>query len=123
MEGGFWWGFFLWIIGVIIVAVRPNDARSQDDYSSHIFYCPNCRKVFSGVSSSSSEKCYSCNSTLVETTILSDVWRSYTEYTKEEMKRAFANGQYLRNGNAATRSAPSPSPVSGADEIKKYKEI
>ena len=25
MEGGFWWGFFLSIIGIIIVAVRPND--------------------------------------------------------------------------------------------------
>lgn len=22
-EGGFWWGFWLWVIGVIIVAVRP----------------------------------------------------------------------------------------------------
>ncbi len=25
MEGGFWWGFFLGIIGIIIVAVRPKD--------------------------------------------------------------------------------------------------
>jgi len=25
MEGGFWWGFFLWIIGIIVVAVRPSD--------------------------------------------------------------------------------------------------
>ena len=24
-EGGFWWGFFLTIIGIIIVAVRPKD--------------------------------------------------------------------------------------------------
>ncbi len=24
-EGGFWWGFWLWIIGVIIVALRPKD--------------------------------------------------------------------------------------------------
>ncbi len=27
MEGGFWWGFFLGIIGIIIVAVRPNDKK------------------------------------------------------------------------------------------------
>ena len=26
MEGGFWWGFWLWIIGIIVVAVRPNDS-------------------------------------------------------------------------------------------------
>ena len=25
MEGGFWWGFLLWIIGIIVVAVRPKD--------------------------------------------------------------------------------------------------
>lgn len=27
MEGGFWWGFFLSIIGIIVVAVRPNDNK------------------------------------------------------------------------------------------------
>ena len=25
MDGGFWWGFWLWVIGIIVVAVRPND--------------------------------------------------------------------------------------------------
>ena len=25
MNNGFWWGFFLGIIGIIVVAVRPND--------------------------------------------------------------------------------------------------
>ena len=28
MEGGFWWGFWLWIIGIIVVAVRPNENNS-----------------------------------------------------------------------------------------------
>lgn len=32
MDGGFWWGFWLGIIGIIIVAVRPNDSRPT--YSS-----------------------------------------------------------------------------------------
>ena len=27
MKGGFWWGFFLNIIGIIVVAVRPNDNK------------------------------------------------------------------------------------------------
>lgn len=25
MDGGFWWGFFLWFIGLIVVACRPKD--------------------------------------------------------------------------------------------------
>ncbi len=29
MDGGFWWGFFLGIIGIIIVAVRPNDKATS----------------------------------------------------------------------------------------------
>jgi uncharacterized membrane protein YeaQ/YmgE (transglycosylase-associated protein family) len=29
-DGGFWWGFFLSIIGIIVVAVRPfNDSSSN----------------------------------------------------------------------------------------------
>lgn len=28
MDGGFWWGFFLLVIGIIVVAVRPNDKSS-----------------------------------------------------------------------------------------------
>lgn len=29
MTGGFWWGFFLWVIGIIIVAVRPNEDQNN----------------------------------------------------------------------------------------------
>jgi len=25
MEGGFWWGFLLGVLGIIVVAVRPKD--------------------------------------------------------------------------------------------------
>lgn len=25
MDGGFWWGFFLWVIGIVVVALRPID--------------------------------------------------------------------------------------------------
>lgn len=36
MHGGFWWGFFLWAIGVIVVAVRPNEnqVNSQQQNAS-----------------------------------------------------------------------------------------
>ena len=35
MDGGFWWGFFLWIIGIIVVAVRPNDKLSYQTSSTY----------------------------------------------------------------------------------------
>lgn len=33
MDGGFWWGFWLWIIGIIVVAVRPNDKPVHYQYA------------------------------------------------------------------------------------------
>ena len=36
MVGGFWWGFFLWIIGIIVVAVKPNDKAKNE----HNYYVP-----------------------------------------------------------------------------------
>lgn len=50
-DGGFWWGFFLLGIGVLVVALRPEipvaaPARG-DDLPSYLenpgaWYCPNC---------------------------------------------------------------------------------
>ena len=34
MEGGFWWGFWLGIIGIIIVAVRPNEGKNTNTAQS-----------------------------------------------------------------------------------------
>ena len=31
MKGGFWWGFLLGIIGVIVVAVRPKDKQEASN--------------------------------------------------------------------------------------------
>lgn len=28
-NGGFWWGFFLGVIGIIVVALRPNDGQKK----------------------------------------------------------------------------------------------
>ncbi len=37
MNGGFWWGFWLGIIGIIIVAVRPNDNYSPQASNSNSY--------------------------------------------------------------------------------------
>ena len=34
MKGGFWWGALLGIIGIIVVAVRPNDSYSNQSAKS-----------------------------------------------------------------------------------------
>lgn len=31
MSGGFWWGFFLGVVGLVVVAVRPNDNAKYND--------------------------------------------------------------------------------------------
>ena len=32
-DGGFWWGFFLGILGLIVVAVRPDKSNPEQDKS------------------------------------------------------------------------------------------
>ena len=36
MEGGFWWGFFLTIIGIVVVAVRPKENTAENVTNSTI---------------------------------------------------------------------------------------
>ncbi len=33
-EGGFWWGFFLGIIGIIVIACKPQNTTAPSDYST-----------------------------------------------------------------------------------------
>lgn len=123
IAGGFWWGFFLLVIGIIVVALMPVDKARQEEYlnnTEHIFYCPHCKKTFSGISVKENDKCLNCNSLLIETSILRDDWQNYSDDKKEQLKKAFAEGQYSRN--ATSVNLPS-SIVVGADEIKKYKEL
>ena len=123
IAGGFWWGFFLLVIGIIVVALMPVDKARQEEYlnnTAHIYYCPQCGKTFSGVSDKKNDNCPNCNRLLLETSILRDDWQNYSDDKKEQLKRAFAEGQYSRN--APSTNAP-VSIVGGADEIKKYKEL
>ncbi len=60
MEGGFWWGFFLNVIGIIIVAVRPNDqvknpapvpagsSVASDPNADYRFQCQRCGHLSTG---------------------------------------------------------------------------
>lgn len=60
MEGGFWWGFFLNVIGIIIVAVRPNDqvknpapipavpTAANDPNADYRFQCQSCGHLSTG---------------------------------------------------------------------------
>ena len=123
MAGGFWWGFFLWVIGIIVVALMPVDKAKQEEYlnnTAHIYFCPQCGKTFSGISDKKNDNCPNCNCLMLETSILRDEWQNYSDDKKEQLRRAFAEGQYSRK--ATSTNSPS-SIVGGADEIKKYKEL
>ena len=96
MEGGFWWGFFLWIIGIIVVAVRPNDAKKQEEYmdnTPHIFYCPNCNKTYSGISGKYNDTCPDCNELLLEASVLRDVWQKFSSEKKSEYEKGIRQWQ------------------------------
>lgn len=123
MSGGFWWGFFLWIIGIIVVALLPADTKKQEEFldnSLHIYYCAHCEKTYSGVSDKKNDSCPNCGSLLLETTILRDTWQSFSGGKKEQIKKAFAAGQYLRH---PALSSVHITVVDGAEEIKKFKEL
>lgn len=123
VAGGFWWGVFLWVIGIIVVALMPVDKARQEEYlnnTAHIYYCPQCDKTYSGVSDKKNDVCPNCNCLLIETAVLLDDWQNFSDAKKEQMKKAFAEGQYSRNATSITAPA---SIVGGADEIKKYKEL
>ena len=121
MEGGFLWGFFLGVIGIIVVAVRPNEGPTPSTItSSHVLYCKKCNMVYNYDKSS----CVSCNSPLLETSILRTDWKDFSADKRTELKEAFSKGQYIFDGNKPPVNTVSTTiATSGADEIKKYKEL
>lgn len=122
MAGGFWWGFFLWIIGIIVVAVRPSDQTKQSDAlanTAHIFYCSACNQIFSGTIDKKIEICPKCGSVLLETSVLRKTWDSLSKENRQQMRRAFTQGQYLKGDHTQMI----PPAVSAADEIEKFKGL
>ncbi|WP_035797357.1 SHOCT domain-containing protein [Butyrivibrio sp. MB2005] len=110
------------IIGFIILAIKGKATPDETLLNNqHIFYCPSCKKTFSAIGNNKSD-CPNCSVPTKETTVLTETWRTYTDSQKEEMKMAFEQGQYLRMA-PFMQPVVNQTTVSGADEIKKYKEL
>lgn len=55
-DGGFWWGFFLGFIGLIVVACRPeNKESSYNDGTSQEFLCQKQKRTEEAVSETKKE--------------------------------------------------------------------
>ncbi len=106
MKGGFWWGFFLNIIGIVVVAVRPNENPNnskdiveddnynrEEDYNKKpvVLFCKNCNRVYL----SYKEKCDSCNMPLLKTTFLCKEWTGYLKKDQDRYVDGFSRGQYV----------------------------
>ena len=116
MQGGFAWGFFLGIIGIIIVAVRPKDS-AVSTRGTKLYYCKNCNGIYTGRNLT---VCPECNLPVAETQFYYSDWQGITDEKKSELKKAIAEGQYLVN----VKDTPTTSTTTcQADEIKKYKEL
>ena len=134
MEGGFWWGFFLTIIGIVVVAVRPNDQQndsargvqaSRDDLDDvpHIYICRECRTTFGGTIQSRPERCPKCGGEILETTVLLDQWRELSDAEKEERRAAFLQGRMLRGADSESGQAAASAAIDNAEAIRKYKGL
>ena len=117
------------IIGFIILAIKgkPTDVEKRQELlskASHIYYCRNCDSTFSG-DHKVLHKCPTCNIMTDETMVLTDEWRMYNDDRKAQMKKAFAHNQYLVSSEMMPPpiSIDTPSAVSSADELKKFKDL
>lgn len=108
------------LVGFIVLAFHGKATREEIlDNTPHIFYCSSCGSTYSGETNVNT-KCPDCNVFTVETTILRDDWRKFTQDRKEQMKELFSKGQYLRNAEVISKITKTSE---GADDIKKYKEL
>ena len=112
-NDGFWWGFGLWVIGIIVVAVMPAGGREANPVP-RVYYCSYCNKVLSGTRLT---VCSHCKLPLFETRILRDDWRSFSPEKKAELRKAFAKGQTVPGDPEPARS------TLDAGELTKLKEL
>ena len=110
MDGGFWWGFWLTIIGIVVVAVRPNDnkpayeprPKTREEEENEIianggWRCDNCGKVNYHYMTS----CRYCN----------------------ESKREQERKRYLEKIKAEEENQQQKEEKSSAAQIKEFKEL
>ena len=128
-EGGFAWGFFLSVIGIIVVAVKPFNQPVENEttlsYTPHIFWCTCCGSTYSSTGTDKRE-CPSCKGDLKETTVIATDWRTLSDEEKLQLKREFANGRYIRDRLSEINPKKNDErkmTVSVADELKKYKML
>ena len=116
MEGGFWWGFFLGIIGVIVVAVRPNDtAKYSNNYTenntSSIGYNYNTTPTISTETPKGEWTC-TCGRVNSNYTRLCNCGK-----TKQEVEQEI---EQLKNNATITENSKE---VFNANAIKEYKNL
>ena len=120
----FGWYFFLSfmlspLVGIIVLLIRGRLTRHEVLNSTpHIFYCPQCKAVFSGLNNDLTFNCLHCGHALHETTVLQKDWKKFSESEKAQMKKSFGQGRFLRYPIFDKETG-----LSSADEIRKYKEL
>ncbi len=99
-SSGFAWGFFLGVIGIIIIAIRPfkpennenaytdNNGNISELQNRHLSYCLSCRSVWM-MRNGQAEECSNCGRTLIPSGISSMEWLKMTDKTKNMLKASW----------------------------------
>ena len=108
------------LLGFVILAIKGKATTDEIlDSTPHIFFCPECDSAYGGVKEQCSE-CPNCGNILIETKLLRDDWRTYSEDKKAEIKKCFKQGQFLRDTSVNTTNI---SQTDSFKDITRYKEL
>ena len=117
--------FFSPLVGLIILAIKGKGTEDEIlDNNEHIFYCPDCNYSYGGLGGD--KNCPKCGRILDESYVLSSTWKKLSYAEQDALKKEFAQGKHLRNGEREeiyARSVHKGSERSDADELRKYKEL